>query len=98
MSIAERVLDCVKAFRKLNIYLTEEGTQTDIERQANSALVAKVNDSFERFQLWSSNLGAHRRDRNSLDQRLWEASHLRDRVLEYLEDLQQGVADGKLPK
>jgi hypothetical protein len=95
MSIAERVADCVKTYRKLNIDLTDKFTQDDAEEPKNGAFIEKVNGSFERFQLWSSNMGAHRKDRNSLDQRLWEASHLRKQVLQYLEDLQQGFADGQ---
>lgn len=96
MSIADGVLGCAEAFRKLQADLTERGTQTDEKREAHRTFITKVNDSFERFQLWSSNLGAHRRDKSSLDQRLWEASHLRYRVLEYLKDLQQGLGDGGL--
>jgi hypothetical protein len=94
MSIADKVADCVKAYRELNIDITDKFTQDDVEEQANGAFIAKVNESFERFQLWSSNMGAHRKDRNSLDQRLWEAANLRNQVLQYLEDLQQGFADG----
>jgi chromosome segregation ATPase len=95
MSIADGVLDCAKSFRKLQANLAERCAQLDEGREANQTMSTKLNDSFERFQLWSSNLGAHRRDKSSLDQRLWEASHLQCQVLEYLKDLQQGLADGE---
>jgi hypothetical protein len=94
MSIADSVSGCAKAFRKLITALIERGAQSDETGEADHAFTTKLKDSFERFQLWSSNLGAHRRDKSSLDQRLWEASHLRYRVLGYLKDLQQGLADG----
>jgi hypothetical protein len=96
MSIADSVLGCAQSFRSLRATLTERRAQPNEEREADRAFATKVNDSFERLQLWSSNLGAHRRDESSLDKRLWEASHLRIRVLEYLNDLQQGLADGEL--
>lgn len=96
MSIADSVLGCTTIFRELQGKLSERGAQTDDKNEAARILSSQVNHSFERFQIWSSNLGAHRQDKRSLDQRLWEASHLRYRVLEYLKDLQQGLADGEL--
>ena len=83
------------AFRNLKGACLERDTDIDEKNEANRAFSKMVNDSFERFQLWSSNLGAHRRDKTSLDHRLWEASHLQDQVLEYLKDLHQGLADGE---
>lgn len=93
MSIADGALGCAHAFQAVAAPILERETQDYQKTADNVTFTTKVNDSFERFQLWSSNLGARRRDKSSLDQRLVEASHLRNRVLEYLKDLQQGLID-----
>ncbi|KAF1849284.1 uncharacterized protein K460DRAFT_277438, partial [Cucurbitaria berberidis CBS 394.84] len=48
---------------------------------------AVINDELGRFRLWCGNLGAHRRGKGSLDYKLREASHIRDRVIELLQNL-----------
>ncbi|OAK95358.1 hypothetical protein IQ06DRAFT_207180, partial [Phaeosphaeriaceae sp. SRC1lsM3a] len=45
-------------------------------------------DAFGRFRLWVGNIGAHRKGRASLDYKLREASHIRDRVIELLQNLE----------
>ncbi|KAH7385867.1 hypothetical protein BKA66DRAFT_582499 [Pyrenochaeta sp. MPI-SDFR-AT-0127] len=47
-----------------------------------------INDELGRFRLWSGNIGAHRKGKSSLDYRLREASHIRDRVLQLLQSLE----------
>jgi hypothetical protein len=47
-----------------------------------------VHDSLGRFRLWVGNIGAHRRGKASLDYKLREASHIRIRVLELLQNLE----------
>jgi len=46
-----------------------------------------MNDCLGRFRLWVGNIGAHRKGRGSLDYKLREASHIRDRVTELLLNL-----------
>lgn len=46
-----------------------------------------INDELGRFSIWSGNVGAHRRGKGSLDYKLREASHIRDRVIELLQNL-----------
>jgi hypothetical protein len=96
MSIAEDVLNCAGAFRELQALATDDLHKTEGEQKLTALYVTKINSNFERFQLWASNLGANRRDHNSLDRRLWEASHLRDRVKGYLKDLDEGISDSKI--
>ena len=93
MSIAESVQKCVDGFQKL-------------ERSANYSRLPHTSEnsgqeyrdmvweSFERFDIWKRNVGAHKRDMNSLDTRLYQASHLRPRiVLDYLHDIREGISD-----
>jgi hypothetical protein len=47
-----------------------------------------MQDLLGRFRLWVGNIGAHRRGRASLDYKLREASHIRNRVIELLQSLE----------
>jgi hypothetical protein len=47
-----------------------------------------IKDELSRFRLWSGNVGAHRRGRGSLDYKLREASHIRDQVVNLLQEMQ----------
>lgn len=93
MSIADVVVECAETFRRLCSGLAPSGAPNDENHTTNSGFLIKVSSCFERFQLWSSNLGAHRRDKNSLDRRLSEASNLQRRVLQYLKDVRGGLED-----
>ena len=44
-------------------------------------------DELGRFKAWADNIGAHRSGRVSLDRRLGEASHVREKVTMLLGDL-----------
>lgn len=46
-----------------------------------------LTDALGRFHIWSGNIGAHRKGKSSLDYRLREASHIRDRVIDLLRNL-----------
>ncbi|KAH7405701.1 hypothetical protein DE146DRAFT_649443 [Phaeosphaeria sp. MPI-PUGE-AT-0046c] len=93
MSIADTVAQCAETFRSLRSRLAAIDAPDDDDKATYSDFPNKINACFERFQLWSSSLGAHRRDKNSLDKRLREASNLQRRVLQYLKDMQGGLED-----
>jgi len=46
-----------------------------------------LGDELGRFRVWSGNVGAHRNGRESLDYKLREASHIRERVIELLQNV-----------
>ncbi|KAF2786341.1 hypothetical protein K505DRAFT_221217, partial [Melanomma pulvis-pyrius CBS 109.77] len=52
-----------------------------------------INVEIERFRIWCSEVAAHRIRRSSLDYKLREASHLRDRVLELLRGLEDVIRE-----
>jgi hypothetical protein len=54
-----------------------------------------MHDCFGRFRLWVGNIGAHRRGRASLDYKLREASHIRIRVLELLQNLESDLQEAQ---
>ncbi|KAF2658684.1 hypothetical protein K491DRAFT_652646, partial [Lophiostoma macrostomum CBS 122681] len=54
-----------------------------------------INDEMGRFRLWCGNVAAHRTGRSSLDYRLREASHIRDRVVELLKNLESVIQEAK---
>ncbi|KAF8535024.1 hypothetical protein BDD12DRAFT_367565 [Trichophaea hybrida] len=53
----------------------------------SSVVCAKLRDDLGRFRVWTGNAGAHRRNRQSLDHRLREASKVKSMVLMLLKDL-----------
>lgn len=54
-----------------------------------------VEDRFDRFKLWSQNIGAHHTGRTSLDYRLRDASNLWKQAVDLVGDLAQALEDGK---
>lgn len=95
MSIADAVVACAETFRRLCADLSASNIHDDEKRARYSGFIHEVSACHERFELWSSNLGAHRRDKNALDKRLREASTLQSRVVHYLKDLEGALADSK---
>jgi hypothetical protein len=90
MAIAGGVAVCLEAFQQLS---TAESQGKQIDNHA--ALLPRISDEFGRFKVWSSNIGAHRSGRSSLDYRLRDASHIQKRVLELLEDLNRSLEEGE---
>jgi hypothetical protein len=86
-SIAAQVEDCLRSFDALLVVL-------DV-REEFRPLSSAINDALGRFKIWSSNIGAHRSGRRSLDHRLRDASHLREHVLRLLSGLAENLGDGK---
>lgn len=82
IAIASHVNDCLEAFRDVCTRLTR--VESHIR---NKIPPGSFVDQAGRFRLWSGNIGAHKKGRSSLDYRLREASHLRDRIVSLLQDL-----------
>lgn len=81
MAVAKGASVCLKAFIQLSASIANGELA-----ERHSAISPRIIDEFGRFKVWSSNIGAHRSGRSSLDYRLRDASHIQKRVLELLED------------
>ncbi|KAF2867799.1 hypothetical protein BDV95DRAFT_502175, partial [Massariosphaeria phaeospora] len=80
--IASHVHTCLVGFEKACTSLNQSGLLT---KQKTAPW--NLHDELGRFRLWCGNIAAHRKGRSSLDYRLREASHIRDRVVELLKSL-----------
>lgn len=92
-SISQRVRLCVPAFQSLLAAVAKEpGQQNHSLGQISSEW---VKDNFDRFKLWSQNIGAHRTGKSSLDYRLRDASNLRKQAVDLVGELTHALEDGK---
>ncbi|KAF2470023.1 uncharacterized protein BDR25DRAFT_36073 [Lindgomyces ingoldianus] len=87
-SIATHVRACFAGFQQACSSLA----------QANVAIKCKIprgsiSDELGRFRLWCANLAAHRKGKSSLDYKLREASHIKDRVIELLQSLETVIQE-----
>ncbi|KAF2740111.1 hypothetical protein EJ04DRAFT_482822, partial [Polyplosphaeria fusca] len=82
-SIAKHVQLCFAGFNEACVSLT--GAEERIKRKAMGHSLV---DELGRFRLWCANAAAHRKGKSSLDWKLREASHIKDRVANLLENLQ----------
>jgi hypothetical protein len=85
--ISSRVADSSRGFLNLIKGLGDNVYSSQLKPEA-------VADEFDRFKIWVGNIAAHRKSNRSLDYRLRDASYLKDRVLELLAALQDGLAEG----
>lgn len=92
-SIAKTVRSCMRAFQSLSAAVLEASEQQDHSLGEMNSEWAK--DKFDRFKLWSQNIGAHRSGRSSLDYRLRDASNLKKQAIDLVGDLAQALEDGK---
>jgi len=89
MAVAERVAQCLQLFTDMS------QTVRDPSRAVPAgSFDANLDAEFDRFKIWSGNVGAHRTDNSSLDYRLREAMALRDRVTELLDELLESITEG----
>lgn len=96
-SIAALVARCRCVFEALCDTLAEsgEGKHDSQWGDVNDIPLPKVQDELSRFKVWSSNIGAHRMGKSSLDYRLRDASNIHDQVIRLLRDLLESLNDGK---
>ncbi|KAF5546497.1 zinc finger transcription factor ace1 [Fusarium mexicanum] len=94
-TIGDHVSACLQEFHSLCSFpviwengIPDDGTQSDISP-------LKLQNEMSRFKVWSGNIGAHKKGRSSLDHRLRDASHIRNQVVELLEDLRGSLQDVK---
>jgi hypothetical protein len=87
-SIATHVHGCLEAFQTICESLAN--AELNIKRKLQ---LGSLSDNLGRFRLWVGNIGAHRKGRSSLDYRLREASHIRLRVIELLQNLKAVLQD-----
>jgi hypothetical protein len=88
-TIALHVDKCLKIFNTLCEILSRPYAPFHDQIQ-----LSDVRDEFGRFRIWSGNIGAHRTGRSSLDYRLRDASHIRQRVISLLQDLNEILQEG----
>jgi hypothetical protein len=86
--IASHVQRCFDGFEKACISFSK--ADLAIKRKLHPY---NLNDELGRFRLWCGNVAAHRRGKSSLDHKLREASHIRDRVIELLKSLETVVQE-----
>ncbi|KAK8257551.1 hypothetical protein IWZ00DRAFT_484614 [Phyllosticta capitalensis] len=80
--IAEKVRSCLDGFRELS-----QNTLSPSIDDIGGISASEVSDATDRFRIWVGNIGAHRKDRGSLDYRLRDASHIQSGVLDLLNSL-----------
>ena len=90
MSISKEANDCSQAFLDLKASLKDAASESRLKFSVG------LDDESERFDIWSNNLGAHRSDRNSLDHKLRDASHLQIRVVGFLQNIKRALREGEL--
>ena len=90
VDIATSVEVCSRSFTTL-LSILEDPASGASENLSPSAL----RDEFGRFKIWVGNIAEHRRDRRSLEYRLRDASHIKERTLEILEGLNNALQDSE---
>jgi hypothetical protein len=81
-SVVSHVKTCLRSFQTT----IDELPNTRIE-QRNKFPPESLHNEFGRFRIWAADTEAHARGDRSLDYRLREASHLREIVIQSLQDL-----------
>lgn len=87
--IAEKVRSCLDDFRELS-----QNTLSPSIDDIGGISASEVSDATDRFRIWAGNIGAHRKDRGSLDYRLRDASHIQSGVLDLLNSLANKMEKG----
>jgi hypothetical protein len=77
-SISSKTRECLKLFAQV----------------AESTKELAFSAEQDRFDKWSRNIGAHQKGSSSLDQRLQDASHIREVVVELLDGLVDSLTQG----
>jgi hypothetical protein len=88
-TIYDLAYQCLKAFKRLRLTLEQPGP-------LYSKLISlpAVDDENGRFRGWTSNIGALKTDRSSLDFRLRDVTFLFDNVITLLDSLQASLLEG----
>lgn len=81
-NIAALVSVCLQYFDELEDLIKHSDNEYQAQIEPN-----EVMDELGRFQAWAGNISAHRRGRSSLDYRLRDASHIKEKARMLISDL-----------
>ena len=81
---------CRRAFDDFVEFIEDPTTKNPEELR-----VQTWRDELGRLRMWAGNIGAHQSGQSSLDFRLRDSSHIRDKIISLLEDLPQRLQDVK---
>ncbi|KAK5047756.1 hypothetical protein LTR84_006421 [Exophiala bonariae] len=81
------------SYRRCASSLEKTIANKDLEAEASSVPLALWEDVLVRLKLFASKIGAHQTGTMSLDYRLREATHLRDRLLKTLSSIDNAIED-----
>lgn len=88
--ISEEVRKCLESFDGL-----KRNALSPTAEDVGEISISKVSNAADRFRLWVGNIGAHRKDRGSLDFRLRDAPLIQSNVLDILSALSSRMEEGK---
>lgn len=88
--IYRRVHDVGKAFVSLAQALNAS------PQHAEQVAPEELEEEFDRFKIWAGNVAAHETGWASLEDRLCDASHLKNEVNNLLSTLEQSLSRGKM--
>lgn len=86
--ITDYVHECLSGFQKA----CESLVKADVAIK-HKVPPRNIKDELGRFRLWCGNIAAHRKGQSSLDYKLREASHIRERVIELLKNLDATIRE-----
>ena len=89
-AIAARCLECGESFSLLLTLLMNPDTADSYQ-----TTLPLLQHEWGRLRVWAGNTAAHRRGRVSLDYRLREATHMRQRAIDLLDDLNSSLQEGE---
>lgn len=91
VAIPSLVSTCLSSFKRMLASIIEK--EPELSHEITSS---EVSDTIGRFRVWRSNIGAHKTGRSSLEYRLRDASHIRERAQALLQSLIDFIKDGEL--
>ena len=89
-SISLVVRDCLEKYDRILERLRGFSSRHSVPR-----IEVFWDDELGRLRIWSANIGAHQIGHSSLDYRLRDASHIRQQILELLEDLLHTIEEAE---
>jgi hypothetical protein len=88
-SIASAFTTCLRSFERVVKVSTNQDTFSD------QVSPSHLEDQLGRLRVWAGNIGAHKVGKASLDYRLKEASHIKERIVQLLSDLEISIEDAR---
>ena len=80
--ISSSVRDAIRRYVQTRSNILTLGLQDSTERS-----IGRWDDQMGRLKMWAGNIGAHQTGQSSLENRLRDASHIRDQIIELLKDI-----------